>query len=39
VLTGTKSQRIARIGNSVCPPVAAAVVGANLAPRAGKAAA
>ncbi len=30
VLTGTKSQRIARIGNSVCPPVAAAVVGANL---------
>lgn len=30
VLTGTKSQQIARIGNSVCPPVAAAVVGANL---------
>lgn len=29
-LTGTKSQQIARIGNSVCPPVAAAVVGANL---------
>lgn len=39
VLTGTKSQQIARIGNSVCPPVAAAVVGANLAPRRGKAAA
>lgn len=33
VLTGTKAQQIARIGNSVCPPVAAAVVGANLAPR------
>lgn len=32
VLTGNKSQQIARIGNSVCPPVAAAVVGANLAP-------
>jgi DNA (cytosine-5)-methyltransferase 1 len=30
VLTGTKSQKIARIGNSVCPPVAAAVVAANL---------
>jgi DNA (cytosine-5)-methyltransferase 1 len=33
VLTGTKSQRIARIGNSVCPPLAAAIVGANLVPR------
>lgn len=33
VLTGTKSQQIARIGNSVCPPVAAAMVGANLNPR------
>ncbi len=30
VLTGTKAQRIARIGNSVCPPVAEAVVRANL---------
>ncbi len=30
ILTGTKSQKIARIGNSVCPPVAAAVVAANL---------
>jgi DNA (cytosine-5)-methyltransferase 1 len=29
VLTGNKSQQIARIGNSVCPPVAQAVVGAN----------
>lgn len=33
ILTGTKSQRIARIGNSVCPPVAAAVVRANLVGR------
>lgn len=32
VLTGTQSEQIARIGNSVCPPVAAAVVRANLAP-------
>jgi DNA (cytosine-5)-methyltransferase 1 len=31
VLTGTKTQQVARIGNSVCPPVAAAVVRANLA--------
>jgi DNA (cytosine-5)-methyltransferase 1 len=30
ILTGTKSQQIARIGNSVCPPVAAAIVAANL---------
>jgi len=30
ILTGTKSQKIARIGNSVCPPVAAAVLAANL---------
>lgn len=29
-LTGTKSEQIARIGNSVCPDVAAALVGANL---------
>jgi DNA (cytosine-5)-methyltransferase 1 len=39
ILTGNKSQQIARIGNSVCPPVAAAVVGANLAPRAVRGAA
>lgn len=30
VLTGTKSQRIERIGNSVCPQVARAIVEANL---------
>jgi DNA (cytosine-5)-methyltransferase 1 len=30
VLTGTKSQQVAKIGNSVCPPVAAALVRANL---------
>lgn len=29
-LIGTKSQQIAKIGNSVCPPVVAAVVRANL---------
>lgn len=29
-LTGTKTEQIARIGNSVCPDVAAALVGANL---------
>jgi len=29
-LTGTKSQQVARIGNSVCPHVAAAIVRANL---------
>jgi len=29
VLTGNKSQKIARIGNAVCPPVAAAVVSAQ----------
>lgn len=32
-LTGTKTQQVARIGNSVCPPIAAAIVGA-LFPRA-----
>jgi DNA (cytosine-5)-methyltransferase 1 len=32
VLTGTKSQQIARIGNSVCPRLAAAIIGANLDP-------
>ena len=36
VLTGTKAQKIARIGNSVCPPVAAAIVRANLAPRSAR---
>jgi DNA (cytosine-5)-methyltransferase 1 len=30
VLTGTKGEQIARIGNSVCPPLAAAVVAAQL---------
>jgi DNA (cytosine-5)-methyltransferase 1 len=29
VLTGNKAQQIARIGNSVCPPVAEALVRAN----------
>ena len=32
VLTGTKTQQVARIGNSVCPHVAQAVVAAMLAP-------
>lgn len=32
VLTGTKTQQIARIGNSVCPQVAAAMVRANYVP-------
>ena len=32
ILTGTQSEQIARIGNSVCPPVAAALVRANLVP-------
>lgn len=30
VLTGTKSEQVARIGNSVCPPVARALVEAQL---------
>jgi len=30
VLTGTKSEQVARIGNSVCPPVARAIVAAQL---------
>ncbi len=34
ILTGTKAQQIARIGNSVCPPVARAIVEANFGPRA-----
>ncbi|HYG78651.1 MAG TPA: DNA cytosine methyltransferase [Planctomycetota bacterium] len=29
-LTGTKSNQVARIGNSVCPPIAAAIVRANV---------
>lgn len=32
LLTGTKTNQVMRIGNSVCPPVAAAVVGANYRP-------
>ena len=32
ILTGTQAEQIARIGNSVCPPVAAALVRANLVP-------
>ena len=34
ILTGTKAQQIARIGNSVCPPMARAIVEANFGPRA-----
>ena len=30
LLPGTKSQQVAKIGNSVCPPVAEALVRANL---------
>jgi DNA (cytosine-5)-methyltransferase 1 len=30
VLTGTKTSQVAKIGNSVCPPVAAALVRANV---------
>ena len=30
VLTGTKSEQVARLGNSVCPPVARAIVAANV---------
>jgi DNA (cytosine-5)-methyltransferase 1 len=29
ILTGTKTSQVARIGNSVCPPIAAAIVKAN----------
>jgi DNA (cytosine-5)-methyltransferase 1 len=29
ILTGTKTEQVARIGNSVCPPVAEAIVRAN----------
>lgn len=38
VLTGTQTQQIGRIGNSVCPPVAAALVRANLDQRPARAA-
>lgn len=38
ILTGTKTQQIARIGNSVCPPIAAALVSANVAPQYARAA-
>ncbi len=30
ILTGTKAQRVKRVGNSVCPPVAEAIITANL---------
>lgn len=30
ILTGTKSEQVARIGNSVCPPLARAIAAANL---------
>jgi DNA (cytosine-5)-methyltransferase 1 len=30
ILTGTKSCQVAKIGNSVCPPIAAAIVKANV---------
>lgn len=30
IMTGTQAEQIGRIGNSVCPPVAAALVGANM---------
>ena len=32
LLTGTNTNQVERIGNSVCPPVAAAIVAANYAP-------
>lgn len=39
LLTGTKAQRVKRVGNSVCPPVAAALIAANAKPaRRGQAA-
>ena len=38
MLTGTKTQQVARIGNSVCPPIAAAIVGALLPRQQGVAA-
>lgn len=37
ILTGTKTQQVARIGNSVCPPIAAAIVRANRLALAGAA--
>ena len=33
-LTGTKTSQVAKIGNSVCPPVVEALVRANLRERA-----
>lgn len=30
ILTGTKTSQVARIGNSVCPPIAAAIARANI---------
>jgi DNA (cytosine-5)-methyltransferase 1 len=39
VLTGTQSSQVARIGNSVCPPMAAALVRANFVAEQVKAAA
>lgn len=32
-LTGTKTSQVARIGNSVCPPIARAIVAANFVPQ------
>lgn len=37
ILTGNKTQQVARIGNSVCPPIAAAIVRANRLALAGAA--
>lgn len=39
VLTGTKTSQVARLGNSVCPDVARALVAANIKPRASRRAA
>lgn len=33
ILTGSKSSQVARIGNSVCPPIAAAIVKENCGPQ------
>lgn len=38
ILTGTKTQQVARIGNSVCPHVAKALVDANVGETAERAA-
>jgi len=37
ILTGSKSNQVAKIGNSVCPAVAAAIVAANFGRQAGRA--